>query len=93
MERQISELDGNVLAGPLTEVFTHEMTTAIGQCRGCGNQSAVAEWKVYGPEPGFVARCPGCESVLMRLVRATTDTWLDLSGVSRLRLSREGLTA
>ena len=78
--------DGNVLAGPLAEVFADEMTAALGQCRGCGGLSAVAQWVVYGPQPGLVARCPGCAAVLLRLVRATSATWLDLSGVSMLRL-------
>jgi hypothetical protein len=80
-------LDGNALAGPLTEVFMPEVTTAQAQCAGCGRVSAVAELAVYGPEPGFVARCPGCASVLLRLVRASTEAWLDLSGMSVLRMS------
>ena len=28
--------DGNVLAGPLAEVFAVEVTTAVARCRGCG---------------------------------------------------------
>jgi len=79
--------DGNLLAGPLAELFTSEVTSARAQCRGCGLISTVAELVVYGPEPGFVARCPGCSDVLMRVVRAATDAWLDLSGMSVLRLN------
>jgi len=78
--------DGNLLAGPLAELFTPEVTAARARCRGCGLISAVAELVVYGPEPGLVARCPGCSDVLMRVVRAATDAWLDLSGMSVLRL-------
>jgi hypothetical protein len=78
--------DGNLLAGPLAELFTPEVTAARAQCRGCGLISAVAELVVYGPQPGLVARCPGCSDVLVRLVRAATDAWLDLSGMSVLRL-------
>ena len=78
--------DGNLLAGPLGELLTPEVTAARAQCRGCGLISAVAELVVYGPEPGLVARCPGCSDVLMRVVRAATDAWLDLSGMSVLRL-------
>ena len=78
--------DGNLLAGPLAEIFTPEVTAAHAQCKGCGLTSAVAELVVYGPAPGLVARCPGCSDVLMRLVRAATDAWLDLSGMSVLRL-------
>jgi Family of unknown function (DUF6510) len=79
--------DGNTLAGPLSEVFAVEMTTAIGRCRGCGTSSELATFRVYGPDPGFVGRCPNCESVLMRMVRTSDAVWLDLSGVSALRIS------
>ena len=83
----MSTWDGNTLAGPLSEVFTAEMTAATARCRGCGHTGAVAELKVYGPDPGFVARCPGCADVLMRIVRTTRDVWIDLGGVSALRVS------
>jgi Family of unknown function (DUF6510) len=78
--------DGNLLAGPLSEVFGVEITTAMGRCRGCGSSSQVATFRVYGPEPGFVGRCPSCESVLMRLVRSSDAVWLDISGMSALRI-------
>ena len=78
--------DGNLLAGPLSEVFGVEVTTAMGRCRGCGSSSQVATFRVYGPEPGFVGRCPSCESVLMRLVRTSDAVWLDISGMSALRI-------
>jgi Family of unknown function (DUF6510) len=78
--------DGNTLAGPLSEVFAVEVTTAVGRCQGCGTSSQLATFRVYGPDPGFVGRCPGCESVLMRLVRTPDALWLDLSGMSSLRI-------
>ena len=34
--------DGNALAGPLSEVFAVEVTTAVGRCRGCGTSSQLA---------------------------------------------------
>ena len=79
-------LDGNTLAGPLSEVLTAEVTTAIARCRGCGRSTVVAELVVYGPEPGLVARCPGCADILLRLVRGPESAWLDLAGMSSLRL-------
>jgi hypothetical protein len=78
--------DGNTLAGPLSEVFAVEVTTAVGRCQGCGTSSQLATFRVYGPDPGLVARCPGCESVLVRLVRTPDALWLDLSGMSGLRI-------
>ena len=78
--------DGNALAGPLSEVFAPEVTAGVARCRSCGRSSVVAELAVYGPDPGFVARCPGCGEAMLRLARTSDAVWLDLSGMSLLRL-------
>jgi len=78
--------DGNALAGPLDEIFTVEMTMARGRCAGCGRTGTVAEMRVYGMAPGMVARCPGCDEVLLRLVRAPDRAYLDLRGVVALEI-------
>jgi hypothetical protein len=83
---QVAVYDGNTLAGPLSEVFAVELTTAVARCRGCGTSSLLATLRVYGPDPGLVGRCPHCEDVLLRLVRTPDSVWLDLSGVSVLRV-------
>ena len=41
---------------------------------------------VYGPDPGLVGRCPGCDDVLLRIVRTPDAVWLDLGGVTSLRV-------
>ena len=82
----VAVYDGNTLAGPLSEVFGVELTTAAGRCRSCGTTSQVATFRVYGTAPGFVGRCPHCEDVLLRLVRTPDALWLDFSGVSALRI-------
>lgn len=78
--------DGNALAGPLSEVFAVEVTTAVGRCRACGTSSQLATLRVYGLEPGLVGRCPGCEEVLVRIARTPHNIWLDLSGMSALQI-------
>jgi hypothetical protein len=83
---RVAVYDGNTLAGPLSEVFAVELTTAVARCRGCGTSSQLATFRVYGPDPGLVGRCPHCENVLLRLVRTPDSVWLDLSGVSVLRV-------
>ena len=47
----------------------------------------LAEAHVYNRAPGLVARCAGCESVLMRLVRAPDRAWLDLRGVTSIEIA------
>jgi hypothetical protein len=86
MNEQAAVYDGNTLAGPLSEIFAVELTTAVGRCRSCGTTSQVATFRVYGPGPGFVGRCPRCQDVLLRLVRTPDAVWLDFSGVSALRI-------
>lgn len=78
--------DGNALAGPLAEVFAVDVTMADAQCAGCGTTGMVASLRVYSRAPGFVARCPSCADVVMRLVRTPEAAWLDLRGTVRLRV-------
>jgi Family of unknown function (DUF6510) len=81
-----AHLDGNVLAGALRELFTVDITTATGQCVSCGTAGAMGEARVYADAPGMVARCPACDEVVLRLVRAPGRAWLDMSGLSYLEL-------
>jgi hypothetical protein len=78
--------DGNMLAGPLGEVFAVDVTAASSQCVHCGRIGVVAELRVYGRGPGLVARCPGCEEVMLRVVRTPNQLWLDLTGTTGLRI-------
>ena len=52
----------------------------------------VATLRVYGPEPGLVGRCPGCDDVLLRVVRTPDAVWLDLGGVTSLRVPTPSAT-
>jgi hypothetical protein len=80
-------LDGNAAAGTLRELFAVDITAAIGQCAGCGRTGVFAETHVYLDAPGLVARCPGCDDVLLRVVTTPTDTYLDVRGLTYLRFS------
>jgi hypothetical protein len=79
-------LDGNALAGPLREIFAVDVTTATGRCVNCGLAGAVATLRVYQHAPGLVARCPGCDEVVLRLVRTPDTAWLDLRGTVSLAI-------
>jgi hypothetical protein len=82
----VDYMDGNMLAGALREIFTMDVTTAQGRCAGCGRTGMVAETRVYEHAAGLVARCPGCDAVLIRLVRAPDRAYLDLHGMSFLEM-------
>ncbi len=80
-------LDGNAAAGEMREIFVLELSTAKTQCVSCGAIAAFAEARVYGMEPGLVVRCNSCESPLMRVVKSSGTTWLDLRGLQFLQLT------
>jgi hypothetical protein len=82
----MTHLDGNAVAGALSEIFALDVTVAIGQCDGCGRRAPLADTRVYAQAPGFVVRCPSCESVLFRLVGAPGRVWLDLRGLTSVEL-------
>jgi hypothetical protein len=83
----VDGLDGNAAAGVLAEVFASDVTVASLRCAGCGRVGALAQTRMFGPEPGVVLRCPGCQAVLLRLVRARDRTVLDLRGLAYLELT------
>ena len=81
-------LDGNVLAGALSEVFTGDVTAARARCGGCGQMAAIAEAVVYTNAPGLVALCAGCDHVLATIVDAGDRLILSLAGLSAIELTR-----
>jgi Family of unknown function (DUF6510) len=85
-----NELDGNALAGPLRDLFAVELTAAWGTCASCGRRGPVAETVLYVHAPGLVARCRGCDAVLLRLVSGPGRTWLDLRGFAVVEVPTGG---
>jgi hypothetical protein len=81
-------LDGNAIAGLLSEIFGTEITTNPAECVHCGTVSVVGRMLAFGQEMGTVLRCPGCQNVMIRVVETPTALWLDMQGVSYLQLKR-----
>ncbi|WP_077488211.1 DUF6510 family protein [Sinomonas mesophila] len=79
-------LDGNALAGPLSEVFAIDITAALGTCGTCGDRRAVAEAHLYVNAPAKILRCPSCGGVLLRLDERGGRVILDLSGFTQLTI-------
>lgn len=81
-----THLDGNVLAGPLSEVFAVDLTAAERHCARCGDRGALARLRVHTDGPGLVAYCPGCGVMVLRLVRTPRTLVLDLGGTGCITL-------
>ncbi len=80
-------VDGNVLAGPFADLFTPDLTVAIAVCAGCGRAERLAAVAVYGAPMGLIARCTGCEEVLLRYAESPAARTLDMRGIAALRIS------
>jgi hypothetical protein len=83
-----AHLDGNALAGPLSEMFSADMTMATGRCAGCGDVSPLALAMVYLKPNTFIVRCHICDSVLMTLIQSKTKNRIDLIGLATLAIPR-----
>ena len=82
-------LDGNAAGGLLNEIFPFEMTVAEATCGGCAKIRPIGELMLYGHEMGAILRCAGCDTALIRITHIRGCYWLDLSGMSCLRIAAD----
>jgi Family of unknown function (DUF6510) len=81
------KLDGNAAAGILRAIFPYEMTTVETICDGCGAHGDVGALAAYMHGMGAVLRCPGCDTVLIRVAHIKGRYWLDMRGVRSLHIA------
>jgi hypothetical protein len=81
-------LDANAAAGLLYEIFGTEMTASPTECAHCGQEGEIGTLLTFTHGPGIVLRCPGCESVILRIVQTPDAIYLDARGAVYLRLAR-----
>ena len=82
----MTHLDGNVLAGPLSQLGDLDYTALVGECSGCHDHSALAAAIVYPDSPGLVVRCHACGNVLLVVVESPAGTHVFVRGVTGLPL-------
>ncbi|MFF2496494.1 DUF6510 family protein [Agromyces sp. NPDC058064] len=86
----MQHFDGNLLAGPLAEVFAFDPTTARARCNGCGAVAELATALVYRSGAGSVARCRGCGAVLLTLVEGEGRTFVNFTGTGAIEIAKTG---
>jgi hypothetical protein len=79
-------LDGNVLAGALSDVFAFEPTATWGRCEACSDVAVLGQAVVYGHPMGFVARCRNCDNVLVVVVEHDGHTSFGMRGLQWMRV-------
>jgi hypothetical protein len=80
-------LDGNAVAGMLSDVFAVEMTTAIMTCGNCGTSGAVGAMHLF-QGAGIVMRCPNCGNAVAKIVEDGTRMWMSFTGMQTLEITR-----
>ena len=59
-------IDGNGIAGLLSEIAGAEMTAVLRTCQSCGDRAAIGEHRAYRGA-GVVLRCPSCQDVALTI--------------------------
>lgn len=83
-----TQLDGNVLAGALADLFVPDPTDLHARCTNCGQIAPIGEAVVYPDAPGLIARCRSCDHILAAIVDAGDKMYLSLSGLSAIALPK-----
>jgi len=81
-ELRYDYLDGNAAAAELSKIFAIDITAAEGQCAHRVATKRFSEARLYMQCPGIVARCAGCDHVLLRFVNVRQRVFLDLRGMT-----------
>jgi len=82
----MQHFDGNLLAGPLADLFAFDPTAARARCNGCGAMGELATALVYRSGAGSVARCRVCGEVLLTLVVADGRTFVNFTGTGAIEI-------
>ncbi|KRE67693.1 hypothetical protein ASG92_13695 [Arthrobacter sp. Soil736] len=83
----MDHLDGNVLAGPSTDLFAFDPTTTQCQCQSCADIATLGQAMVYGQPMGFVARCRKCDNILIVIVERAGQKSFNMRGLRWLRIA------
>lgn len=64
-----ARVDGNAVAGLLSELFDGDVTVLVGVCGGCGSVASIAEAVVELDEAAAIVRCRSCTHTLFTVLR------------------------
>lgn len=82
-----SWLDGNAIAGLLSEVFGADLTTTERGCQSCGAITCLGAHRVY-QSAGTVVRCPVCGDLALRIASLPDRHVVLLAGTWSLEVPR-----
>ena len=77
-------VDGNALAGVLSEVFEGDVTALIGVCGGCGAAAPLAQTVVELGDVAAIVRCRSCTHTLFTVLRDAQGARVVLASLREL---------
>jgi hypothetical protein len=80
----MAHVDGNALAGVLTDALGVDATSMRMTCAHCGTATALAQTLVTFDGPGPVAHCPTCAGIMLMVVTLDGEVQLDVRGIRAL---------
>jgi len=93
MTDELAWLDGNAAAGPLSRVFSFEVTNLKVTCGSCGVESPLGKLHLYGGTMGMILRCIACGEVNLRVLEVGPSLRVDFRGAACLALGPEPRSA
>lgn len=87
MSDDITRLDGNAAAGPLSRLFAIDATLMFVTCDACHAETRLAQLYLYGGSMGIILRCAKCSNVVLRAMERRNVLCLDARGAARLALA------
>jgi ribosomal protein S27AE len=75
-------LDGNGVAGMLSELLVVDATVLRRTCQNCGDEHLLASHRAY-EGAAMVLRCPGCNVVAVRVAAIGDELAVEWRGVYR----------
>ncbi|WP_236792495.1 DUF6510 family protein [Amycolatopsis sp. GM8] len=80
-------LDGNALAGPLSELFALDLAAATITCAHCGASGPLGAHHLYSDAPAHVVRCPTCTGVVLRFASDSRGLRFEMTGTRLLTVA------
>ena len=80
----VSRVDGNAAAGPLGEILSIDITTAVGTCRHCGTAAPLSEAVVERDAEGVIVLCRPCGHTLVTYISRDGRQYLEFAGLKSL---------
>lgn len=79
-----ARVDGNAVAGLLSDLFDGDVTLLAGVCGGCGAVASLAEAVVELDETAAIARCRSCTHTLFTVLRDGDEVRLRFGALGEL---------